>query len=322
MQFSTVIGQFAYRLRLIALYIFVPCHGLNGPLSRYRTFVRFLATAAASAVTRSRGRRARQRRGRISGARRACRAVSSGSPGDARALGTARRIRLSPRLSFAPTLSDRDPHVTLRPSSAPRPRWLWQGTRRVASRPAASRLPRQLRKLASPRCRVIGYTASRGVTGRRMKVVPTTRRARSVEPWTRWRRTRKRTVRLTADSRSGAWKTVRGAAPSWWCAAYACACARTRVDHPVLRGTTGVTNARHDDGDPGVRGGAVQHILGARRADMLLRGLPLHHEARIHRVCTTVSFSFFHLPVRPSVLPSCARTRHSRAACACSRSER
>lgn len=41
--------------------------------------------------------------------------------------------------------------------------------------------------------------------------------------------------------------------------------------------TAGI-DARHDDGDAGVRGGAVQHLLGARRADMLLRGHSVYHE--------------------------------------------
>lgn len=62
---------------------------------------------------------------------------------------------------------------------------------------------------------------------------------------------------------------------------------------------------RHDDGDPGVRGGAVQHILGARRADMLLRGLSLYHEAciRVARPCHILLYPSVYLP-----LLFCART--------------
>ena len=82
------------------------------------------------------------------------------------------------------------------------------------------------------------------------------------------------------------------------------ACVRVRAaDHPVLRRTRRrrIADVRHDDGDSGLRGGAVQHILGARRADMLLRGLPLYHEVRKAALYEpAVSFSLsFHLSVRP-----------------------
>jgi len=87
------------------------------------------------------------------------------------------------------------------------------------------------------------------------------------------------------------------------------ACVRVRAaDHPVLRRTRRrrIADVRHDDGDPGLRGGAVQHILGARRADMLLRGLPLYHEVRkaalydlYESLASRVILSFF-----PSICPS------------------
>lgn len=49
---------------------------------------------------------------------------------------------------------------------------------------------------------------------------------------------------------------------------------------PVRTAGIDARHAGHDDGDAGVRGGAVQHLLGARRADLLLRGHLVYHEVR------------------------------------------
>jgi len=71
-------------------------------------------------------------------------------------------------------------------------------------------------------------------------------------------------------------------------------------------------SGRHDDGDAGVRGGTVQHLFGARRADMLLRGDSLHHEVRTQRRSATRAFHA-RAASTDRTLGACIRVRDGRS---------
>lgn len=62
---------------------------------------------------------------------------------------------------------------------------------------------------------------------------------------------------------------------------------------------TADTTADKDDGDAGVcRGAILQHLLRACSADMLLRRIPLHHEASI-----PILFNFYSIMIERFLWP-------------------